>query len=74
MNRDNNPCRSGLNTDSRIPLALSDLQVIGDVKIDRDEGDGNDHDKESLSSVRRLISIISLVFCERERVNIGRVN
>jgi hypothetical protein len=60
--------------DSRIPLALSDPQVVGGVWGGRDEGIGNDGDKESPPLVRRPISIISLVLCEEELANIGRAN
>jgi hypothetical protein len=77
VDRDNIPRRLGLRirlecrgANSRISFALSDLQVVGGVVGDgKDEGDGDDRDKESFSPVRRLISIISFVPCEGERAN-----
>jgi hypothetical protein len=56
--------------DSRIPLALSDLQMVGGVVGGgRNEGDGDDKDKKSSPPVRRSTPIASLVPCEGERAN-----
>jgi hypothetical protein len=82
VDRDNTPRRPGLRirseclgADSRIPIALSDPQVVGGVVGDgRDEGDGNDRDEKGSPPVRRSTLIISLVPCEGERANVGRVN
>ena len=81
MNRDNISRRPDLrilseyrSINSRISLALSDPSVMGGVRVGRDEGDGNNHDKESPPLIRRLISITSLVPCEGKRANIGKIN
>ena len=81
VDRDNISDRLGLRilaecrgVDSKISLALSDPQVVGDIGVGKNEGDGDNYDKESFPLVRRLISITSLVFCEGERANVGRIN
>ncbi len=40
----------------------------------RDEDNDDDHDKKNSLLIRRLIFITSLVPCEKERVNIGKIN
>jgi hypothetical protein len=81
VDRDNTPLRPASRilsecrgADSRIPLALSDPQVVGGVGGGRDEGDGDDGYKESPPPVRRSTPITSLVPCEEERANVGRAN
>jgi hypothetical protein len=76
VDRDNIPRRSSSRirlecrgTNSKILIALSDSQVMGDiVRIDKDENSDN-RDEKNFPPVRRSTPIISLVFCERERAN-----
>ena len=80
MNRDNIPRRPNLRMRSecrginlKIPLTLSDSQVIGNViGCDKNEFNGDNRDKENFPPVRRSIPNISFILCERERVNIGK--
>jgi hypothetical protein len=81
VNRDNISDRPDLKilaeyrgVDSRIFFTFFDLQMVRNIKMGKDKNNGNDYDKENFPPVRRLIFIISLIFCERKRVNIGRIN
>jgi hypothetical protein len=81
MNRDIFPRRLNLkilseyrDINSRIFFALSNFQIVEDVEDNRNKNNDNNNDKESSSSVRQSISIISLIFCEKERANMDKVN
>jgi hypothetical protein len=60
--------------DSKIPFAFSDPQVVGDVRVGKNESDGDNYDKKSFPPVRRLTPITSFAPCEGERANVGRAN
>jgi hypothetical protein len=60
---------------SRIPLTLSDPQIMGGVVKDgKNEGDGDNRDKKNFPPMRRSTPITSLVPCEEKRANVGRTN
>jgi hypothetical protein len=81
MNRNNIPFRliskilsKCRDIDSKIFLALSDLQIVRDIKDGNDENNDNNNYKENSPPARRSASITSLVPCEKKRANIGRIN
>jgi hypothetical protein len=61
-------------TDSRIFLIFSDFQMLKDIKNDRNKNDGDNNYKKKFSLIRRSISIISLIFCEKKLANIDKAN
>jgi hypothetical protein len=82
VNRDNIPRRSNSkirseyrDINSKIILIFSDLQMMENIiKNNRNENNDNNRDKKNSPLIRRSTPIISLVPCEKERINIGKIN
>jgi len=81
VNRDNTSNRPSSrilaeyrNINLKIPLALSDPQIMGDVGVGRNEDNDDIYNKESPPLMQRLTPITSFIPCERERANIDKAN
>jgi hypothetical protein len=81
MDRNNFPRRPNLkilseyrDINSKISLAFFNFQIMRDIGDGKNENNDNNGDKKNSPLIRRSISIISFIFYEEERANVGKDN